>query len=484
MGNVTQYARDHAGRLISITYGGRLKNGAPGRHLQLDNSTWRIRNLDDANIIPGDHRVEYAYGTEGGATGKVIRIQGPGGSITNQYDPFGRLVRQERTIAGGPALLQEWEYDRGRLKSHTLPGGQILDYSYANGDLAAIHLDGKPVLADIKHHPAGGLSSATWGNGLEYRATYDPAGRVTSRSRGGESVAYAYDEGGNITRQGEKTYEYDPLGRLVGAKNIPLPGSLAKGDIGYAYDANGNRTKITLGEEPIDYALETGSNRIAKAGTDAYRYDEAGNRIEDGNFRYEYNARNRLESVTDKKTGATTGYRYNALGQRIAKTHGGRTTYYIYNPSGMLVAEATAREGQMVKDKGQITKQYLWMGTTPIGVIEDGRLYYIHADHLGTPRAATDERGEVVWRWRSTPFGLGEPEERGLTLNLRFPGHYFDRETGLHYNMARYYDPETGAYLRPEPTGQAFGTNPYQYAKGADPLEHANILYKPIGCTH
>ena len=54
-------------------------------------------------------------------------------------------------------------------------------------------------------------------------------------------------------------------------------------------------------------------------------------------------------------------------------------------------------------------------------------------------------------------------------FNLRFPGQYFDRETGLHYNYFRDYDPQTGRYLQADPIGLAGGINPYIYAYD-DPL--------------
>ena len=108
---------------------------------------------------------------------------------------------------------------------------------------------------------------------------------------------------------------------------------------------------------------------------------------------------------------------------------------------------------------------------------------YIQADQLGTPRTVTDRQQRVIWKWdQLDPFGANAPSEdpdgdgKRYTLNLRFPGQYFDEETGLHYNYYRDYDPHTGRYIQPDPIGLAGGINTYAYVKG-NPLRHVD----PIG---
>jgi RHS repeat-associated protein len=85
---------------------------------------------------------------------------------------------------------------------------------------------------------------------------------------------------------------------------------------------------------------------------------------------------------------------------------------------------------------------------------------------LNTPRAITDESQRVVWRWENTePFGKSLPEEdpdgdgQRFEFNLRFPGQFHDRETGLNYNYFRDYDPQTGRYVQSDPIGLAGGMN-------------------------
>jgi RHS repeat-associated protein len=106
-------------------------------------------------------------------------------------------------------------------------------------------------------------------------------------------------------------------------------------------------------------------------------------------------------------------------------------------------------------------------------------LYYVHADHLNTPRALVDQQNRVVWRWDSDPFGVAAPAEdpdgdgKNVAFDLRFPGQYFDRETNLHYNYFRDYDPQTGRYVQSDPIGLAGGINPYAYVAG-NPVSFAD----------
>jgi RHS repeat-associated protein len=106
-------------------------------------------------------------------------------------------------------------------------------------------------------------------------------------------------------------------------------------------------------------------------------------------------------------------------------------------------------------------------------------LYYIHSDHLNTPRAVTNQNQQLVWRWENQePFGNSPPEENpsglgGFELNLRFPGQYFDKETGLAYNYFRDYDPQTGRYVQSDPIGLAGGLNTYTYV-GSAPLRYSD----------
>ncbi len=100
----------------------------------------------------------------------------------------------------------------------------------------------------------------------------------------------------------------------------------------------------------------------------------------------------------------------------------------------------------------------------------------------------TDEKGNTVWQADYTPFGRVNILIDTIENNLRFPGQYYDDETGLHYNYHRYYDPDTGRYLTADPIGLEGGINPFVYALNnsinfIDPLGLQSLydrLYSPF----
>jgi RHS repeat-associated protein len=103
-------------------------------------------------------------------------------------------------------------------------------------------------------------------------------------------------------------------------------------------------------------------------------------------------------------------------------------------------------------------------------MMENNQRYWYLNDHLGTPQQLIDQSGAVVWSARYTAYGQAMVDPAStVENNLRFPGQYYDSETGLHYNWHRYYDPETGRYMTPDPIGLEGGINLYTYV-GGDPV--------------
>ena len=124
---------------------------------------------------------------------------------------------------------------------------------------------------------------------------------------------------------------------------------------------------------------------------------------------------------------------------------------------------------------GSQWSNYLWFGGQLVGMTRSGVLYQIDNDHLGRPELITNASKALVWRSNNSPFGGMTPDSANtLTdFNIGFPGQYLDAESGLWYNMNRYYDAELGRYLQADPIGLAGGLNRYVYG-GGNPVSHVD----------
>lgn len=181
-----------------------------------------------------------------------------------------------------------------------------------------------------------------------------------------------------------------------------------------------------------------------------------------------WDSQQRLTKILDRGI-PVAEYQYNAFGERIKKiSYSGnqkKVTYFFFD-GNHVSAEAD--------DSGRITRQYIWLDDQPIALLIGKKTYAVVADHTHAPRAVVDEKKHVVWRAESSGFG---PEKLSIAnqieLNLRGSNQYFDAESGLHYNIRRYFDPETGRYLSTDPKGQAGGLNLYAFAHN-NPLSYVD----------
>jgi RHS repeat-associated protein len=112
---------------------------------------------------------------------------------------------------------------------------------------------------------------------------------------------------------------------------------------------------------------------------------------------------------------------------------------------------------------GAAQTEYVWLDDTPLALATSGNLYFIHSDHLGTLQKATDASQNLAWDIVARPFGQSEQQTFPPLSNLRFPGQYFDGESGLAQNWFRDYDPSVGRYIESDPIGIGGGTNTYEY---------------------
>ena len=238
------------------------------------------------------------------------------------------------------------------------------------------------------------------------------------------------------------------------------------GTFDYTYDDVGNRQTIVQSGVTDVYAYLPNTNRIdtiTGPNVTTFTYDANGNttNITDMTNSRDlfYNQNNRLIRVEENST-ILGEYIYNGLGQRIWKAVSGvTTTNFHYDFDGNIIAESD--------ENGNFSKEYLYNGQNRLSMVDvaTGERYDYGNDRLGTPQIMTDSNNNVVWEGVYKPFGEADVNPNSTVVNnFRFPGQYYDQETGLHYNGFRYYDSNIGRYITADPIGQDGGINLFLYA--------------------
>ena len=213
------------------------------------------------------------------------------------------------------------------------------------------------------------------------------------------------------------------------------------------------------------------------------KYDHWGNLVSRRNGLYEqhyaYDAENRLVSARGNGPEGRfeARYHYDALGRRTRKivttTHGTTDTRFLWQ--GYRLLQEQQESGlcsTYIYDPNEA-----WSPLARVDHLRDqssGEIYWFSTDLNGAPLEVTDERGAVRWSGQYGSFGEVRHQSEGFSrlVNrtamahqpLRYAGQYADGETGLHYNLFRYYDPQVGRFIVQDPIGLNGGWNLYQYA--------------------
>ncbi|MGH8451532.1 RHS repeat-associated core domain-containing protein, partial [Pseudomonas sp.] len=185
---------------------------------------------------------------------------------------------------------------------------------------------------------------------------------------------------------------------------------------------------------------------------------------------YRYDCQHRLIGLT-QPDGQTARYRYDPFGRRISKTVDEKTTEFFWQGDKLIAEHQAERHRSYVYEPDSFRPLALLEGFGP----KDTKPFHYQLDHLGTPQELTAPDGEIVWSAHYRAYGEIARHDVGKVDNpLRFQGQYFDAQSGLHYNRHRYYHPDIGRYLTPDPVKLAGGINAYQYAPNptgwVDPL--------------
>ncbi len=279
------------------------------------------------------------------------------------YDAAGRLTQRQDAVDGKLFnTLYEYNADDSLL-AIVYPGGRRIQYAY--GLEQRLTQVSEPVASrdhafGFTYHPSGAVIGYTSGNLIATQIAYDESRRwIQSISAGPLGLTYGgYDKVGNVgaITDSRPTYNqafsYDALDRLESASG-------AYGVSVYAYNAHGNRVNAN----GSTYAYQPGTLRLTDSNGVSYTYDNNGNMLTAGGVTYTYTKQNML--ATAAVAGGTAAYGYDVDDQRIKRSFGGSTTYYLRGPGGELLTEW--------KDPGTATgrtRDFVYAGSVLIGAVE------------------------------------------------------------------------------------------------------------------
>ncbi|EER62092.1 YD repeat protein [Acidovorax delafieldii 2AN] len=554
---------DALGRATTIT---RDALGRPTLLQYADNTSTTLR-YDLAGLTYN------APGAPQASIGYLSEVQDAGVTTRYQRDLLGRITRKTQLLANdeGTGSTRSISYTyipagqggAGQIASVTYASGRQLTHQYdATGRLTGMQWNGQPLLANITWNALGQPTGWQWsgfasGPGsstvLEEIREYTSAGQLA----GSALLDLTWDTAGRIrqikqqhmlpgTAQAQQAvitsaYNYDATGHLTASAHSGPPGlALPSGDslsdtigmdsIGYAWDANGNRSQTyysattSAGAATLQrvYQGTSGGNQLrsytetlqlpgslAQTTSTTYTYDATGALTKKGDSYLHYGVDGRIGKASasaDPGNVQAVSYRYNALGQRVIKsdarlsTTSPLTQQTVYDEDGIgstvLGQYSNRRSATSTAPAGETdTTEIIYLptasGPMPIAAQINGRLYAIDADHLNTPRRMTNQQGQVVWQWLITGFGEVQPTTaaagykhdgqgtaygEAVAFDLRYPGQQWDAETKLAYNLHRYYDAATGRYIQADPIGLGGGWNRFGYV-GGNPLSFVD----PVG---
>ncbi len=395
------------------------------------------------------------------------------------FDALGQLL-EERSIAGSV----QYQYDpQGNLTRTRTPDGRWINrLYYGSGHLHQVNLDGQ-VVCDFERDRLHRETLRVQGN-LATQRQYDRAGRLRALLRRPAA------QPSQLPAPSQQRYQFDAAD-LLAMREVQHPG------MGYlqAFQHDGSGQVLGRQDSPSGQR-------------EAFRYDPAGNLLDPASAGTGLVRHNRLLTFEDKR------YRYDGFGRLVEKRSRRRgTQLFHYDADHRLVQVRNLQPGrERIVDMrydpmgrrtekiestldGQVVcrTRFSWSGLRLLGEQRDGlstlylyeddgheplarvdgqgahqQLRHYHNDLNGLPEQLTDDQGQVLWSARYLTWGASWEEQRTPGLvedqNLRFQGQYLDRETGLHYNLFRFYDPDIGRFTQLDPIGLAGGLNLYVYA--------------------
>ena len=483
-GRELRYRHDAGGRLIARVNGlgqtTELSYGALGEILQ--------RSTADG-----------VYAFEYDRAGRLVTAAGPGADLSFTRDEVGRITAETlngRTVG--------FAYDAaGRRIQRTTPSGAQSAWDY-DVDLNHARLTTSSGTLDFAFDAVGRETARAFGADVRLTQGFDADGRLTEQQLWhGDPPSdallpaqllmertYSYRADNTPVRitdslRGTREYGLDRLGRVVAVQ-------AATWNESYAYDEFGNVAHAAApggpdSGDPSAAEREFAGPLARRAGRTHFEHDGQGRLVratrrtlsgQRKQWTYQWDADDRLVQAS-LPDGVVWTYSYDPLGRRTGKEAvdpGGALVEQIeFSWDGGTLIEQVSRRGDggeaVTWDYDPLMEPWRPVAQRRRSWTESGQhdseetFHTVVTDAAGTPAELVAADGSIAWHLTTSLFGTpAAVSEHDVDCPLRFPGQYLDQETGLHYNVHRYYDPQTASYLSPDPLGLAPAPNDHGYA--------------------
>ncbi len=505
---------DERGFLSSVQ-----EQGQPSSNGDIPSHSQHFSYDDSGQLIARRHlQAEYRYHYD--QAGRLVRLQrmptAAGNTLGIEADEVVFTLDAAGRLLGESAINGELAYQWdaiGNLTHLTLPGGQQLAWLYyGSGHASAIRFNQQLVsefTRDRLHRETGRSQGAR-----QQLRRYDSAGRrilqrselsgattLTHSGMAGTTAMPHADAAGPLSASDVTPPEKVLLARIfhyTDRNELARVSDTLRGEISYGHDAEGRLLSHSEARQGYraQFCYDAADNLAAAAQSPPVsdnrlmhwqhlfmQYDGWGNLVSRRHGLHQqhfvYDAENRLISAsgTGPLGDFTARYHYDALGRRTRKIvtspHGSQETRFLWQ--GYRLLQEQQHNG--------LCSTYLYdpaEAWSPLARVDHtqqqqcGDLLWFSTDLNGAPLEVTDDEGDVCWSGQYGSFGAVSSQTDGyLRLMphpalrhqpLRYAGQYADAETGLHYNLFRYYDPQVGRFITPDPIGLAGGLNLYAYA--------------------
>ncbi|MEW9184300.1 DNRLRE domain-containing protein [Bacillus mycoides] len=497
-GTSVGYSYDHNGNTTekSVMFGGKIQTHKYEYDVDNKNTLFidalnrRIEHTYDENAnktktkMPSGATIEWGYDTadrtvsekrngkdaftfERDENGQETKIKDHvnGMERGKTYDNADRITSMTDSRGG----KIDWAYhDKTNSKSEKLKektithGGYTnkVSYDYNTADQNIKVTDGASTYR-FDYDENGHVRTYGAANGTGSTFNYDQIGKLTDLVIGTSnqillSERYQYDKTGNrtkITHEGtggkvtETNYVYDPINQLL--KESSPNGTVRD----YTYDGFGNRTSAKVTEngketKSVSATFNEG-NQLVKFGNESLTYDANGNRTSDGKYTYTWNEADQLVALTKKdESNPFSTYKYDDDNRRIEKNVNGQVTRYFYD--GDSINPLYETDGS-----GNVLRQYVYsIDGVRLAMKSQGQTLYYHYSPHGDVVAMTDGEGKVVANYEYDAWGnVLKSDAKGIAADNPFgyAGYMYDKEIGMYYLIARYYNPDHGVFLSVDP---------------------------------